>query len=564
MAETDSNWEHVSEYWIEREKKQAKLNAKNEQKYLDSINDILTVELDNIEKEINAFYAKYAGQTGLSIADVKQKVSSLDIKKYAALAKKYVKNKTFTPKANAEMKIYNLTMQVNRLQLLKATIELHMIDAANDMIDEGHKAMIEEAKKEYTRQSGILGENAQFNLDEQATALAFASFHSATYSKRIWDHQIALRNALSRILTEGLIGGKNPRYFIPKIRQKFQVSRYNAERLLITEFTRVRTQAQLQNLETAGFDEVTFVDAEDKHVCDICRGLNGQHFKTSELQVGTNLPPIHPNCRCSLAPYADYSDFDDYLKDPKSGDITYDEWLKNKLWEQKPQKVPVSWGDDFEEPYKSAEIVPGEHFEFGDASNKPRTANKLKNYRNFYVEDGLKLKPKQLKEINSLVNEAKDRLGIKDLKGTRVIIVSDTAMPIGTQGAYNALKDELKIISAINNPYEVNAENGPSYLMPETSLTVMIHELTHWQDADKHFKNGLTRTFEQYQAYKKGLEDSAKKKVFDLRKRGYNLDRISEYSFKSLDRLSYNEALTEMRTYLTLGGKYEDFRVRRI
>ena len=33
--------------------------------------------------------------------------------------------------------------------------------------------------------------------------------------------------------------------------------------------------------------------------CEICQALNGQAFKLSEAEAGVNLPPIHPNCKCT-------------------------------------------------------------------------------------------------------------------------------------------------------------------------------------------------------------------------------------------------------------------------
>ena len=42
--------------------------------------------------------------------------------------------------------------------------------------------------------------------------------------------------------------------------------------------------------------------------CPICDALDGKHFKVKDLVAGENAPPMHPNCRCSAAPWVDEED----------------------------------------------------------------------------------------------------------------------------------------------------------------------------------------------------------------------------------------------------------------
>ena len=70
------------------------------------------------------FNAKYATKEGISLAEAKRRVSKLDIEEYGRKAAKYVKEKDFSDQANEEMRLYNATMKINRLELLKANIGL--------------------------------------------------------------------------------------------------------------------------------------------------------------------------------------------------------------------------------------------------------------------------------------------------------------------------------------------------------------------------------------------------------------------------------------------------------
>lgn len=97
------------EYWRKREEEQRKKNIQNEKEYQKRVNEIYDRMLDEITKEINGFYVKYAKKEGITMAEAKKRVSQLDIDEYAKKAKIYVKNKDFSDEANEEMRIYNLT-----------------------------------------------------------------------------------------------------------------------------------------------------------------------------------------------------------------------------------------------------------------------------------------------------------------------------------------------------------------------------------------------------------------------------------------------------------------------
>ena len=63
------------EYWKQREQRQQKHNIRNEQEYIARIREIYQNMLDEIQKEINGFYAKYATQEGLTLTEAKKNVS---------------------------------------------------------------------------------------------------------------------------------------------------------------------------------------------------------------------------------------------------------------------------------------------------------------------------------------------------------------------------------------------------------------------------------------------------------------------------------------------------------
>lgn len=320
------------DYWARREADQLKHNIMEEAEYDRQIRRIYTDMLDNIQSEINGFYGKYASKEGITISEAKKKVLKLDIEAYERKARRYVRDKDFSAKANEEMRLYNLTMKVNRLEMLKANIGLELISGHDKLEKFMAEILKSRTMDELKRQAGILGKTIRSN-SKLAHAIPNASFHNASFSDRVWQYHDLMKADLSKLLQTALIQGKNPRAVAGELRKylvgdKFSKgAAYNMERLMRTELARVQTEAQKQAFIRNGFDMYTF------HVntgcCDICAALDGKHFKVAKMMPGENAPPMHPHCRCSTSAYEDSNDYEAWLDFLDKGGTT-EQWNKIK------------------------------------------------------------------------------------------------------------------------------------------------------------------------------------------------------------------------------------------
>lgn len=321
-----------SNYWRKREREWKKADLKDEAEYIQEIQDIYSTMLTQINKEIESFFVRYSNKEGMSMAEAKRKASDIDIKEYEKKAKKYVKEKDFSKEANEQMRLYNLAMKVNRLELLKANIGLELTAGSDELVSFTKEKLEGAALEQIQRNAGILGDTIVDNA-KTAKTIANSSFKNATFSERIWSQQDLLKNDLYGILSTALIQGRNPREFIPKVRKSFDVTRYQAERLLRTELTRVRIQAQAESYEANGIDEYEYVACGLKDVCPICKVLDKQIFKLKDMEIGENAPPRHPNCHCALAPYSDRKVYEQWLNGLANGehDLRFDEWKEQEV-----------------------------------------------------------------------------------------------------------------------------------------------------------------------------------------------------------------------------------------
>lgn len=318
-------------YWRDRELEWKKKRLKDEKQYADEIQEIYANMMDSVEKEIESFFSRYANKENITMAEAKKRVLNIDIEAYKRKAKKYVKEKNFSDEANEQMRLYNLAMKVNRLELLKANIGLELVAGHDELKsytgDKLEGAYLEEIK----RNASILGDTVIDNA-KMAKTVADSSFKNATFSERIWVNQEQLKNSLSSVLSNALIQGKNPREFIPQIRKKFDVSRCNAERLLRTEIARVQTQAQAESYEANGIDEYEYIACNLKDVCPLCKEMDGKTFKLKDMEIGENAPPMHPNCHCATAPHSDRKEYEKWLDGLANEEhsLRFDEWKERR------------------------------------------------------------------------------------------------------------------------------------------------------------------------------------------------------------------------------------------
>lgn len=316
------------EYWAKREAEALKHYITNEKAYEAEIKQIYEKMLDECTSQINTFYATYASKEGISLSEAKKRVKQADIAAYERKAKRYVKDKDFSAKANEEMRLYNTMMKINRLEMLKANIGLELVSGSDELDKFMGKILKGRTEEELQRQAGILGKTIKNNA-QKAHAIVNGSFHSGTFSDRIWQYQDLMREELGALLQTGLIQGKNPRALTKDLKKYFIGKdgkggmRYCMERLMRTELARVQTEAQKQSFIRNGFEEYEFI--VNGGCCPVCMALKGKHFKVEKMMPGENAPPMHPHCRCSTAAWSDRKEYDEWLDFLDKGGTT-EEW----------------------------------------------------------------------------------------------------------------------------------------------------------------------------------------------------------------------------------------------
>ena len=319
------------DYWIKREQAWQAQQIKDDTKRMNQIRDKLFESQEAIQKEINANWQNFANGQGISISEAMKRADEMDVKGFENKAKKYVEEKDFSPQANQSLKLYNLTMRVNRLELLKSNIGLELISVFDDLDKYFSKNLTGAALTEFERQAGILGlsvpKKGYNSLVESVLNGSYKVEGFASFSDKLWQYQFELKADIEKLLIRSVTGGINPKALAPQLKRLMTEkgklnATYNAQRLLVSETTRIQTAIQEESYKKADIEEYEYI--AEPSACPICGALNGKIFKVKDMSPGINAPNMHPFCRCSTAPHVDDKGLWDDLLDRKV--ISQDEY----------------------------------------------------------------------------------------------------------------------------------------------------------------------------------------------------------------------------------------------
>ena len=300
------------EYW----KRRSEANAKLQHKKADAYNEQLAKEYEraiiSITRDIQAFYGKFAVNNQITLADAKKILDKGELKEFKMTLEEF----TEKAKNNADgqwTRILNNVYYRTRISRLEALLIQIRQQAELLHIDtyEGLTELLTDAYKEgYYRTLFELQKGTGFGLtfaeidDNAIQKVLTTDWAGSNYSKRIWGDRDKLVREIQTQLTQAFIRGDSVDMTIRHIRDRFNVSKSNAERLVRTESAHIAEEATYSAYERSGVvKQYQFLAILDLRTSTICREMDNKIFKLSEKETGINYPPLHANCRSTTVPY---------------------------------------------------------------------------------------------------------------------------------------------------------------------------------------------------------------------------------------------------------------------
>lgn len=124
----------------------------------------------------------------------------------------------------------------------------------------------------------------------------------AHWSKRIWKQKDLLQQHIEKGFVDCVARGVSKDELVKQLQANFNQSFYCSDRIARTELTYIQNKSAADRYKANGIKQYKYLAALDGRTSDTCKELNGKIFNFSEMAVGVNCPPTHPNCRCTIIP----------------------------------------------------------------------------------------------------------------------------------------------------------------------------------------------------------------------------------------------------------------------
>lgn len=338
-----------SDYWKKRfELLEDAMNNKGAQ-YMKDSEVIYRKAISNTEKEISRWYTRFADNEGISYQRAVEMLTGDELKEFHMDVKEYIqKGKTLgiSDQWSKELERASTKIHISKLEALKLQMQQQVEELTGKkakgithLMSDIYSDTFYKTAFEIQKGFGVATNFAKLDkkVIDKILVKPWAS-DGSNFSERIWgSHRAQLVNKLHEGLTINLIQGKPPDNLIKEIANTFEVDRKRAATLVFTEKAYFQSIAQRDSFKNLGIEEYEIVATLDTKTSEICREMDGRHFKLSDYQIGLTAPPFHPRCRTATAPFFD-DEFEDEVKRAardENGDyytvpanMKYDEWYR--------------------------------------------------------------------------------------------------------------------------------------------------------------------------------------------------------------------------------------------
>lgn len=335
-----------SDYWARRMKLMQ--DAIKEEAYKNALN--IEAEFNRaiveVEKQMRAWFQRFADNNGLTLAEAQKWLNTEELKELKWTVEEYIKygrenalnGEWVRQLENASAKAHISRLDSLRIELRQQAEQLGVKlqqTAESSMMSAYGQSYLHTA---FTVQSnlgvgwaleGVNSTKVQKVLSKPWTP------DGKTFSTRIWDNQESLLNTVNTQLTQMLARGQAPDKAIKAVADRFNVSKKQAGRLVMTESAAMSSAAQKDCFNDLNVEQYKIVATLDRETCPVCGDMDGRVFKMTDYREGETANPFHPWCRCCTAPYfADMEGLGErYARDAVTGErykieggTTYEKW----------------------------------------------------------------------------------------------------------------------------------------------------------------------------------------------------------------------------------------------
>ncbi|MBF4804092.1 minor capsid protein [Lancefieldella rimae] len=265
-----------------------------------------TRELKGLEREIASYYQRYGEDNVIVYRRLMETMDPVDRDLLIRDCDKFL---AVHPDMQSIVDVRKSIYQLNRLEGLQASARVHFYNVTFEVSGYVDKHLLKQSLRGANTAAEAMGfGRAFYSMDSDAVRRFVDTVWTGntSYSQRIWDNTETLASYVAQDMAKAFARGDSYQRIAKALEKRFvDVPQSSLMRLVYTEGTYVSRMAQVEELKREGFDSYTIEAVHDGRTCEQCHGVEGKTFRFEDIQVGVNFPPIHPYCRCQIAPAVD-------------------------------------------------------------------------------------------------------------------------------------------------------------------------------------------------------------------------------------------------------------------
>lgn len=309
-----------------------------------------------VQRDIDTWFSRFATNNEITLQEARKLLSGNELEEFRWNVMEYVeKGRTlnYTNQWAKQLENASAKFHISRLEALKLQMQHHvevlyggehddLAKLLEKIYTDGYYHTAYEVQKGFNIGYSLM--KLDTNKVEKVLSKPWAA-DGSNFSDRIWKQKSQLVSELHNNLTQAIIRGQNPSVVKDVIAKRFNVSKGQAGRLVMTEAAFFHSASTKDCYKDLGVERYEVLATLDKRTSDVCRALDGKVFRMSEYEVGVTAPPFHTWCRTTTVPYFDDEFELDAERAARDGDgktyyvpasMKYPEWYKKYVANPSP------------------------------------------------------------------------------------------------------------------------------------------------------------------------------------------------------------------------------------
>lgn len=297
-------------YWIKRaEEREQEWNKKSKGTIERELANYYKQALLRIEDDIAVLYGRFAKDNKLTYAEASKMLTSNEFKQWRMSLEEYLDaiDKTADNKLLLELNTLAMRKRISRLDKLYGDTLKNLYRLGTDSENSMTKFLSGAYKDNYYKNLFDIGKTIGIKSsvsevdDKKIRKVLNNSWSGKNYSQRIWKNTDELAKLIKNEITDGFHRGVSINKMAKLVQQRMNVGKYEATRLVRTEMNYVQNQAALDSIKDADMKYYIFLATLDKKTSTVCRAHDRKVYPVDSATPGTNMPPLHPHCRSTIA-----------------------------------------------------------------------------------------------------------------------------------------------------------------------------------------------------------------------------------------------------------------------